>query len=148
MRLMEHETYRLPELADAAGVTPRTVRYYIAQGLIPSPGRLGASTRYGREHLDRLQLIRTLQDQGLSLAEIRARLDPRPAPMLADASWAPLEPRLAMHRSMPMAPAPPPIGPSVWERIALTPDLELHVRRPHDAATRRLVEAIRSVVEG
>src|SRR5690606_39638146 len=67
--------------------------------LLPSPGRLGANTRYGREHLDRLHLIRTLQDQGLSLAEIRDRLEPRPAPMLADASWAPLEPRLAMHRS-------------------------------------------------
>ena len=145
---MERETYRLPELADAAGVTPRTVRYYIAQGLLNSPGRLGASTRYGREHLDRLQLIRTLQDQGLSLAEIRDRLDPRPPSMLADTAWAPLEPRLAMHRSMPMAPAPPPIGPSVWERIALTPDLELHARRPHDAATRRLIAEIRSLVEG
>lgn len=145
---MERETYRLSELADAAGVPPRTVRYYIAQGLLPSPGRLGAGTRYGREHLDRLQLIRTLQDQGLSLAEIRERLDPRPAPMLAEAAWAPLEPRLAMHRSMPMAPAPPPMGPSVWERIALTPDLELHARRPHDAATRRLIAEIRSLADG
>ena len=148
MPVMERETYRLTELADAAGVTPRTVRYYIAQGLLSSPGRLGASTRSGRDHLDRLHVIRTLQDQGLSLAEIRDRLEPRPAPMLADTSWAPLEPRLAMHRSMPMASAPPPIGPSVWERIALGPDLELHARRPHDGATRRLIAEIRSLVEG
>jgi len=143
---MEHETYRLSELADAAGVTPRTVRYYIAQGLLPSPGRLGASTRYGREHLGRLHLIRTLQDQGLSLAEIRDRLEPAPRPMLADAGWAPVEPRLAMQRRMPMAPASPPIGRSVWERIRLTPELELHVRRPHDDATRRLIDEIRSLV--
>lgn len=144
---MEPETYRLSELAEAAGVTPRTVRYYIAQGLLSSPGRLGAGTRYGREHLDRLHRIRRLQDQGLSLAEIRDRLDPRPAPMLADASWAPLEPGLAMLRATPMAAALPPMGRSVWERIALAPDLELHVRRPQADATRRLIDEIRSLVD-
>ena len=30
--------YSLTELADLAGVTPRTVRYYMSQGLLPSPG--------------------------------------------------------------------------------------------------------------
>jgi DNA-binding transcriptional MerR regulator len=147
---MERESYRLPELADAAGVTPRTVRYYIAQGLLPSPGRLGAGTRYGSDHLDRLHRIRRLRDQGLSLAEIRDRLEPPSTPMLADAGWAPFEPRLAMLRAThaePMAPVPPPIGRSTWERIALAPDLELHVRRPHADATRRLVDEIKSLVD-
>lgn len=149
---MEHESYRLSELADAAGVTPRTVRYYIAQGLLSSPGRLGAGTRYGSEHLDRLRLIRRLQDEGLSLSEIRDRLEPppTPTPMLADAGWAPLEPRLAMLRSSsaaPMAPAPPPMGRSTWERITLAPDLELHVRRPHAGATRRMVDEIKALVD-
>ena len=143
---MERETYRLPELADAAGVTPRTVRYYIAQGLLPSPGRLGAGTRYGREHLDRLHLIRRLQDQGLSLAEIRDRLEPHPSPMLADASWAPLEPRLAVQRAMPVPLPAPSVGRSIWERLSLTPDLELHVRRPHSEATRRLINEVRTFV--
>ena len=90
---MTDESFRLQDLADAAGVTPRTVRYYIAQGLLPSPGRLGANTRYGREHLERLRLIRRLQDQGLPLAEIRDRVDDQPAlmsaPMLAEASPPP-----------------------------------------------------------
>lgn len=144
---MEPSTYRLSELADAAGVTPRTVRYYIAQGLLSSPGRMGASTRYGSEHLERLHLIRRLQDQGRSLAEIRDRLEPRPASMLADAGWAPVEPRMTMLRAASVAPASPRMGRSVWERIALGPDLELHVRRPHADATRRLVEEIRSLVE-
>lgn len=147
---MTGESFKLQDLADAAGVTPRTVRYYIAQGLLPSPGRLGAGTRYGREHLDRLHLIRRLQDQGLSLAEIRDRLEPGPAPMLADAGWARLEPPMTMLRAVqarPAAPLPPSMGRTVWERIGLTPDLELHVRRPHDDATRRLVDEIRSLVE-
>ena len=142
---MEPATYRLSELAEAAGVTPRTVRYYIAQGLLSSPGRLGAGTRYDRTHLDRLHLIRTLQDQGLSLSEIRDRLEHRPSPMLARASWAPQDPRLDMRRPMPMPPAPPP-GRSVWERLSLSPDLELHVRRPHSEATRQLIDEIKSFV--
>ncbi len=147
---MEQESYRLPELADAAGVTPRTVRYYIAQGLLPSPGRLGAGTRYGSEHLDRLRLIRGLQDEGLSLSEIRDRLGAPPTRMLADPGWAPLEPRLALlraPRAERRAPAAPPLGHSTWERIALAPDLELHVRRPHADATRRMVHEIRSLID-
>ena len=41
------QEYTLQELATIAGVTPRTVRYYISVGLLPSPGQVGPSTRYG-----------------------------------------------------------------------------------------------------
>jgi DNA-binding transcriptional MerR regulator len=71
----ESGTYDLTELSDAAGVTPRTVRYYVQQGLLPSPGTRGPGTRYDRAHLDRLQLIRRLQREHLPLAEIRRRLE-------------------------------------------------------------------------
>ena|SRR5688572_3608111 len=69
------DTYDLNELSAAAGVTTRTVRYYVQQGLLPSPGTRGPGTRYERAHLDRLQLIRRLQRQHLPLAEIRHRLE-------------------------------------------------------------------------
>jgi DNA-binding transcriptional MerR regulator len=69
------ETYDLSELSAAADVTPRTIRYYVQQGLLPSPGTRGPGTRYDRAHLDRLQLIRRLQRQHLPLAEIRRRLE-------------------------------------------------------------------------
>ncbi len=71
------ESFELSELCEQAGVTPRTVRYYVQQGLLPAPG-MGPGTKYGREHLDRLLLIRRLQREHLPLAEIRkhlARLD-------------------------------------------------------------------------
>ncbi|MGH2513302.1 MAG: MerR family transcriptional regulator [Candidatus Limnocylindrales bacterium] len=67
--------YSLPDLADVAGVTPRTVRYYIAQGLLPAPAGSGRAARYGEAHLARLRLIARLQRQHLPLAEIRVRLD-------------------------------------------------------------------------
>jgi DNA-binding transcriptional MerR regulator len=66
--------YSITELADLAGVTPRTVRYYLAQGLIPSPGATGPGVKYGDDVLDRLRLIRRLQREHLPLAEIRTRL--------------------------------------------------------------------------
>lgn len=70
------KSYSLLELAQAAQVTPRTIRFYIQQGLLPSPGSAGPGVRYSEGHLARLRLIRELQRQHLPLAEIRARLTP------------------------------------------------------------------------
>jgi DNA-binding transcriptional MerR regulator len=66
--------YSLTELADLAGVTPRTVRYYMSQGLLPSPGASGPGAKYDDSHLGRLRLVRRLQREHLPLAEIRQRL--------------------------------------------------------------------------
>lgn len=66
--------YTLQDLADLAEVTPRTIRYYVAQGLLPSPDRVGPGALYGPGHLARLRLIRRLQREHLPLAEIRSRL--------------------------------------------------------------------------
>ena len=66
--------YTIAELADLAGVTPRTIRYYLAQGLLPSAGQTGPGTRYSEGHLARLRVIRILQAEHLPLAEIRRRL--------------------------------------------------------------------------
>src|SRR4051794_22811328 len=71
---MPDDPYTLADLSRLADVTPRTVRYYIAQGLLPSPDVAGPATRYGEAHLARLRLIRRLQRDHLPLAEIRARL--------------------------------------------------------------------------
>jgi DNA-binding transcriptional MerR regulator len=66
--------YSLTELADLAGVTPRTVRYYMSQGLLPSPAASGPGAKYDDTHLGRLRLVRRLQREHLPLAEIRQRL--------------------------------------------------------------------------
>ena len=67
-------TFDLNDLCQQSGVTARTVRYYVQQGLLPSPG-LGAGARYREGHLARLRLIRRLQAEHLPLAEIRRRLE-------------------------------------------------------------------------
>src|SRR3954449_11740539 len=71
----DDDRYSLTELADLAGVTPRTVRYYLAQGLLPAVGQTGPGSKYGEAHLARLRLIRRLQAEHLPLAEIRRRLE-------------------------------------------------------------------------
>lgn len=68
-------THSLADLARLADVTPRTIRYYVAQGLLPSPESAGPATRYGDGHLVRLRLIRRLQRDHLPLSEIRTRLE-------------------------------------------------------------------------
>lgn len=203
----------LTDLAAAADVTPRTVRYYISQGLLPGPVGQGSAARYTPEHLHRLRAIRRLADAGLSLARIRdhlSRMGEEQVERLAQAAdvdqTAPTEtpgaPALAYIRGMLGSPVPPapesrpflaraanadraanqpqaryePNGPdefpppgappvrlpapqplmlpqsspwaepgadrSTWERIALTPDIELHVRRPLDRRTNRLLEQL------
>src|SRR4051812_37339288 len=64
----------IEELAEAAGVPVRTVRYYISQGLIPGPGARGKAAGYGEDHLLRLRLARLLAERRVPLAEIAERL--------------------------------------------------------------------------
>jgi DNA-binding transcriptional MerR regulator len=63
---------RIGELADRAGTTTRTLRYYESLGLLPPAERAGNGYRsYGDEHLRLLRQIRTLQDFGFGLEETR-----------------------------------------------------------------------------
>lgn len=71
----EGDRFSLTELADLAGVTPRTVRFYLAQGLLPAIGQSGPGSKYDVGYLARLRLIRRLQAEHLPLAEIRRRID-------------------------------------------------------------------------
>lgn len=65
----------LATLADASGVSPRTIRYYVQQGLLPSPGTRGPGTRYDRALVERLQLIKLLQRSHWPLSKIRDHLE-------------------------------------------------------------------------
>ena len=72
---MDEDTqYTISQLAERAGVTPRTIRYYTAEGLLPRPDARGQYALYGPEHLLRLQLIARLKDAYLPLGEIKARI--------------------------------------------------------------------------
>ncbi|HEX5586797.1 MAG TPA: MerR family transcriptional regulator [Acidimicrobiia bacterium] len=69
------DDWRIDDLAQRAGITVDTIRYYQREGLLPSGERIGRTLRYGPEHLERLERIRGLQARRFSLAAIAALLD-------------------------------------------------------------------------
>ena len=71
---MNSTTMRIGDLARASGVSARTIRYYIVEGLLPPPDGAGLGASYDQSHLDRLRLIRHLKDTYLPLREIRRQL--------------------------------------------------------------------------
>lgn len=71
---MDEARYGVSELADEAGVSVRTVRYYISEGLLPPPVTAGSRSYYDEEHLQRLRLIGRLKEAFLPLKEIRRHL--------------------------------------------------------------------------
>ena len=121
--MSDDDRYSLTELADLAGVTPRTVRFYLAQGLLPAVGQSGPGSKYDPDHLARLRLIRRLQAEHLPLAEIRRRLDD-------------LDPGEIRGLAGDPEPAPPPDSALDYLRTVLATPAPARMR-----LTRRLVPA-------
>lgn len=67
----------IDELARATGMTVRNIRSHQTRGLLPGPEMRGRVGFYGDEHIERLQLIRELQDDGLNLALVERLLTNR-----------------------------------------------------------------------
>ncbi|AUB80857.1 MerR family transcriptional regulator [Candidatus Thiodictyon syntrophicum] len=157
-------------LSRETGVPVRTIRYYLAEKLLPASAGRGPAASYGPGHRDRLLLIRRLQEAHQPLATIRAQLEAlddagvaaalvepgavQDAPATAYDYVRQVLGKPARHgealanaaRPEPAAtPAPPTVRRqprSTWERIALHPDIELHVRRPLARADQRRLDAL------
>jgi DNA-binding transcriptional MerR regulator len=68
---MTTEELLIHELAERAGISVRTIRYYINEGLLPQPTYQGKYSYYSLNYLDRLELIRRMKESYLPLREIR-----------------------------------------------------------------------------
>jgi len=64
------EELTLADLAESSGLPARTVRFYIARGLLEGPVKSGRAAAYTNEHLARLEKIKELQAKGRTLSEI------------------------------------------------------------------------------
>ena len=131
---MANDRYAVGELADLGGVSRRTVRYYVQEGLIPAPLGVGRGDHYGREHLDRLLQVKALQEAGRTLDEIRQLLD----------AGAVLTTRAAAVAR--------PLPREVWRRVTVAPGVELHVsdnvRLPSPARLQELADWCRLHLDG
>lgn len=65
------ERFRVAELAARAGLSVDTIRFYQHRGLLEPPAREGRVAFYDDSHLARLERIRELKDQGLTLQTIK-----------------------------------------------------------------------------
>ena len=71
---------KIGELADHAGISAKTIRYYEGIGLLRPPGRTSSNYRdYGADAAERLRFIRDSQAAGLTLAEVGSILDMKDA---------------------------------------------------------------------
>jgi DNA-binding transcriptional MerR regulator len=121
--------YTINDLERETGISPRNIRYYITQGLLPPANGRGVGATYTADHLLRLKYINKLKQDNMPLAEIRKQLEGLSQEKLADV--------------LRVETAPPQ---DRWRRIHLHDDIEIHVReragRDRDYDLERAVEEI------
>lgn len=70
--------FSIHEVSKKTGISPRNIRYYISEKLIPGPVTQGPRATYEDSHIKALQDIKYLKDQGLSLEEVRNYFPSKP----------------------------------------------------------------------
>lgn len=112
----------ITELAAAAGLSRRTVRFYVQRGLLEAPRGRGRGCHYHAGHLDQLRRILQLQTAGHSLDAI--------SQILAGRAVEPAPDRSLSGRARPRA----TISARLWSRLQIADGVELHL----DAAKHNL----------
>jgi DNA-binding transcriptional MerR regulator len=138
---MKEVRFKIGELAQRAGVTPRTIHYYVHIGLLPPPKGRGRYSYYTEEHLRRLQVIRQLQRYFIPLRRIKEALRLK--------SLEEVEEEIARthriaheYRDVLRAYMPTPFERTTWERIVLQDGLEIHYRLPMGTGVQQWIEFI------
>lgn len=135
--------FNIDTLAQKAGLTRRTVRYYVQRGLLEPPQGGGRGSYYTEEHLQRLGRIRAWSEQGVPLMQIKALLDRGAA--LPELAGEPAEEGSSAAEAYSLGPAAPgapspqvsraarvplaamPAAGVPYERWLLADGVELHV---------------------
>jgi len=125
------------DLADAAGLSRRAIRFYVQQRLLPPPLGRGRGRHYDRSHVERLHRIGQLQAAGHSLDAIRKILDSGNGSVLAPAKAARRPPRASLSARL-------------WTRLSFGDGVELHYDasryNPTVEQLMQLRDAVRSIL--
>lgn len=123
--------YSIGEVAEITGVSRRTIRFYVQQGLLEPPCGAGRGHFYTDDHIRRLGEILKLQEAGLALREISSRLSEGGG----DAGLR--------EDAVPFPAAEP------WLRFLVVPGCEVHLQtglcRMTQSRFERLQQAVRSI---
>ncbi len=142
-------------LVDAAGIRPtnasaraapsaRSVRFYVANGLLDRPEGAGTAATYNYRHFLQLLAIKIRQREGQTLDSIKQEmrdvtgdaLERRIAQSLAPALGASADVAVAHDDDRPLS----------WRRVPVAEGIELHVRDDTPAAREEAVVAMREAV--
>jgi DNA-binding transcriptional MerR regulator len=143
-------------LVDAAGVRPtnasaraapsaRSIRFYVANGLLERPEGTGTAATYNYRHFLQLLAIKIRQREGVTLDAIKAEmkdvtgdsLERRVASSLAAALGATVETRRQ---------AVDEDAPSSWRRLPVADGVELHVRDDSPSSREEALVAMREAI--
>jgi DNA-binding transcriptional MerR regulator len=120
---MDRNRLSIDELADAAGLTRRGIRFYVQQRLLPAPFGVGRGKHYDASHLKRLRQIRELQAAGHSLEEIRRLVEGEA--LLTEVSTPVGRARAAVRPAAVRAATPAPLRAELWRHVRVMPGVEL-----------------------
>lgn len=135
------------ELTARTGIRGPQLHRWVRAGLLEGHPSRGRGVRYDEAFVRRATTIDRLLREGMTLAEIRVRLErgeaepPAPAPAPAAPPPPPPSPSLPSPGPAP-AQAPPELPSERLERIVLIPGLELTFRADAGPVLRRLAAEI------
>jgi DNA-binding transcriptional MerR regulator len=143
-------------LVDAAGVRPtnasaraapsaRSIRFYVANGLLERPEGTGTAATYNYRHFLQLLAIKIRQREGVTLDTIKTEmkevtgdaLERRVASSLGAALGATVETRKQ---------AADDEHPASWRRLAVADGVELHVREDSPSSREEALIAMREAI--
>jgi DNA-binding transcriptional MerR regulator len=143
-------------LVDAAGVRPtnasaraapsaRSIRFYVANGLLERPEGTGTAATYNYRHFLQLLAIKIRQREGVTLDSIKQEmkdvtgdaLERRVATSLASALGATVETRRLANDDE---------SPAVWRRLPVADGVELHVRDDSPSSRQEALMAMREAI--
>lgn len=142
----------LPVADQRIQATPdaRTVRYYQSAGILDRPIRYeGRSARYGRRHLMQLLVVRLLQTEGLSLAQVQAAMAGATDSELALKLQAGLN-KSPSSAAAPVVPIPrsAPMATPALTAVELSPGVVVTVDSRIQSDAARLIERLRRALQG
>ena len=144
-------------LVDAAGMRPtnasaraapsaRSVRFYVANGLLDRPEGTGTSATYGYRHLLQLLAIKIRQREGQSLETIKREMAGVTGDALERRVAQSLAPALGAGAYVTRARDEDNQRSLAWRRLPVADGIELHVRDDSPAARDEALVAMREAV--
>ena len=144
-------------LVDAAGMRPtnasaraapsaRSVRFYVANGLLDRPEGTGTAATYNYRHFLQLLAIKIRQREGQTLDAIKAEMKEVTGDALERRIAQSLAPALGLDGGAATRRTAEDDRTASWRRLSVADGIEIHVRDDSIAATDEALLAIREAV--